>query len=191
MRSAVHIPPLTKDPLTRVSCSTWVKNTEDSNCSQKALGNCAVSTVQPASFVALPDHNGATNAASVRAIPHSVNFVWAISFRTDDSWDIRVQRPPISSQPVHPGGPLDDSPLPNCPTREITLTERDKQVLVELRRASAMALPRCAVSRYARAWAESLEGAISGHQSWAVLCRCRCHLLHADIPKRCRQELGI
>ena len=91
MRVTVQIPPLTKHPPTKVSCSTCVKNTEDSNCSQKALGNFAVSTVQPASFVALSDHKDATGAASVRAILHSVNFGWAILFRTDDSPDIRLQ----------------------------------------------------------------------------------------------------
>ena len=48
---------------------------------QKALGNCAVSTVQPASFVALSDHNGAIAAASATAIPHSVNFVSGILLR--------------------------------------------------------------------------------------------------------------
>ena len=66
---------------------------DDSNCSQTALGNCAVSTVQPASFVALSDHNDATDAASVRAIPRTVNFGCALPFRTEDSPDIRVQRP--------------------------------------------------------------------------------------------------
>ena len=81
-------PAATKHPPTKVSCSTWVKNTEVSSCSQKALGNCAASTVQPASSVALSDHNDATDAASVRAIHHSVNIVWAILFRTDDSSDI-------------------------------------------------------------------------------------------------------
>ena len=86
------------------------------------------------------------------------------------------QQPTQSSRPVHPGEPLDDSPLPNCPIR-------DKQLLTELRGASAMALLRCVVSRYGTAWAESLEGATSGHQSWAVLCRCRCRLLLAKIPK--------
>ena len=46
-----------------------------------------------------------------------------------------------------------------------------------------MALPRCVVSRYATAWAESLEGAMSGQQSWALLCPFRCRLLLAEIPK--------
>ena len=46
-----------------------------------------------------------------------------------------------------------------------------------------MALPRCIVSRYATAWAERIEEAISGHQSWAVLCRCRCRLPLAEVPK--------
>ena len=71
-----------------------------------------------------------------------------------------------SSQPVPPGEPLDDT-----------------QLLSELRLVSAMALPRCVVSRYAMAWAESLEGAMSGHQSWALLCRYRCCLLLAEIPR--------
>ena len=93
------------------------------------------------------------------------------------------QQLPQSSQPVPPGEPLDDSPLPNCSIGDVVLTGRDKYLLTELRRASAMALPRCVVSRYATAWEESLEGATSGHQSWALLCRCRCRLLRAGIPK--------
>ena len=86
-----------------------------------------------------------------------------------------------SSQPVLPGEPLDDSPLPNCTIWHIVITDRDRQLLSELRRASALALPRCVVSRYATAWAESLEGAMSGHQSWASLCRYSCRLLLAEI----------
>ena len=94
-----------------------------------------------------------------------------------------AHRSPASSQPAPPGDSLDDTPLPSCPIRDIVLIERDKQLLAELRRASAMALPRCTVSRYATAWTESLEGAISGHQSWAVLCRYRCRLLLAEVTK--------
>ena len=33
---------------------------------------------------------------------------------------------------------MDDSPLPNCSIQNIVLTDRDKQLLSELRRASAM-----------------------------------------------------
>ena len=69
--------------------------------------------------------------------------------------------------------------LPTCSIRDIAITERDKQLLADLRRASAMATPRS----YAIAWAEGLwGGAIRGHQSWAVLCRHRCRLLLAEIP---------
>ena len=46
-----------------------------------------------------------------------------------------------------------------------------------------MVIPCCVVSRYATAWAETLEEAIGGHQSWAVLYRYRCRLLLAEIPK--------
>ena len=53
------------------------------------------------------------------------------------------------------------------------------QLLAELRRASAMALSRCVVSRHATAWAESLEGTMRGRQS-----PCR-------NSEWCRQELGV
>ena len=93
------------------------------------------------------------------------------------------QYPPQKSRPVPNRRTTDDSPFPNCPIRDIVLTDRDKQLLPELRQASAMALPRCLVSRYATAWAESLQGTMSGHLSWALLCRFRCRLLLAEIPK--------
>ena len=64
---------------------------------------------------------------------------------------------------------------------------------MRIRQAAARRLPqslsgghiqRYIVSRYATAWAESLVGAISGHQSRAVLCRYRCRLLLAEIFQR-------
>ena len=114
-----------------------------------------------------------------------------ISFRTVDHLVTRMQRPrtrpPFTSllaarSQRHQVTPF-DSPLPNCPIRDIAVTERVKQLLADLRRASAMAIPRCIVSHCATAWTECLEGAISGHQSWAVLCRYRCRLLLAEVPK--------
>ena len=75
------------------------------------------------------------------------------------------------------GEPLDDSPLPNFPIRDVVLTDRDKQLVTELRRASAMALPRCVASRYSTAWAEYLEGAMSGHQSCSAATAVACSLL--------------
>ena len=71
-------------------------------------------------------------------------------------------QPPNSSRPVPPGEPPDDSPLLNCPIRDVVETESDRQLLASLRRASSMAIPRCMVSCCATAWAESLEGAMSG-----------------------------
>ena len=110
------------------------------------------------------------------------------SSKTADSPDTRMLQPPASPPLTHPPHssrlvPFDDSPLRNCPIRDIAITERDKQLLADLRRVSVMSMPRCRVSRYATAWAECLEGASSGHQSWAVLCRYRCRLLLAEIPK--------
>ena len=48
-------------------------------------------------------------------------------------------RPPEVSQPVPPGDPLGDSPVPSSPVRDIVITERDAQ-LGDLHRASAMSL---------------------------------------------------
>ena len=62
------------------------------------------------------------------------------------------------------------------------MKERDAQLLVDLRRASAMAIPRTIVSRYATTWAECPEGALTGHQYLAILCRYRCRLLRAAVP---------
>ena len=47
--------------------------------------------------------------------------------------NIIVQHPPHSSQPGPSGDPVDDSPFPDRPTRDITITERDKQLLADLR----------------------------------------------------------
>ena len=109
------------------------------------------------------------------------------SFRIADSLDTRMlphpRHPPHSSQPVPLGDPFDDSPLPELSHSGYRYHRHDKQLLADLRRASAMAIPRCIVSPHAIAWAESLEGAVSGHQSWAVLCRSRCRPLLAEVPK--------
>ena len=157
----------------------------------ESMGSCLILTVGPAWSVSPHCRGDATVAVSATATHHFGNFVlrlfsgplaaWASgrSSRRHTSIDQQVSQ---SSQPVPPGEPLGDSPLPNCTIR----TERDKYLLAELRRASAMACPRWVVSRCATAWAKSLAGGMSGHQSWALLCRHRCRLLLAD---RCRQKL--
>ena len=140
---------------------------------QKVWDNCVGSIARLVCAVALSDRSVVAGATPVRA--------------TGDTFQDRRQLDAAASGPATgqqlpqrlAGEPLDDSPLPNCPIRNVVLTDRDKQLLSELRRA----LPRCVVSRCATAWAESLEGAMSGHQSWALLCRFRCSLLLAEIPK--------
>ena len=44
-----------------------------------------------------------------------------------------------------------------------------------------MAIPWCLVSRYAAAWAESLNGALNGHQCWAILCQYRYRVVLAEM----------
>ena len=114
---------------------------------------------------------------------------------TVDNLDKRMQRPrarpPFTNlfaarRQCHQVTPSMTARFQTAPVRDIVNTERDKQLLTDLRRDSAMAIPRCIASRYATAWAENLEGAISGHQSWAVLCRYRCRL-----RLRCQKALTI
>ena len=88
----------------------------------------------------------------------------------------------ISSKPIPQEDIPDDSPLPSIAMWDIAITERHAQLLVDLRQGSAMTIPRSIVSHYATAWGESIEGALTGHQSWALLCRRRCRLLLAEVP---------
>ena len=94
-----------------------------------------------------------------------------------------LHQPLFGSQSIPQGDPFDDSPLPNSPIPDFVITERDAQLPGDLYRASAMAILRSIVSWYGMAWAESLEGALNGHQSWAILCRYHCRLLQAEVPK--------
>ena len=88
-----------------------------------------------------------------------------------------------SSQPVPPGEPLDDSPLPNCSIWNTVLTDRDKQLLSEPRRASAMALPRRVVLSIRHGLGRKSRGSHERSPVLALPCRCRCRLLLAEISK--------
>ena len=63
----------------------------------------------------------------------------------------------------------------------MTLNEQPKTALPSLRRPSALPVPRALASRYAVAWSESLDGAMHGDETWALLCRYRAKLLLADV----------
>ena len=89
------------------------------------------------------------------------------------------QLPALSPPPHTPHPPTN---FPHSPIRDFAITDSNAQLLGDFHRASAMAIPHSIVSRYATVWAESLEGALNGYQSWAILCRYRCRLLLADIP---------
>ena len=146
-------------PPTMASYCTWFRNTEDSDCSQKAWRSCAILTEPHVSPVTHSGRDDAALATSAEVILHSKTFVLAIPFQdrrqpghqdaAPDGMPVG-QQPPQRLQPVLPGDPLDDSPLPNCLTRNIVFTDRDKQLLVELRRASADGTPalRCLSSRH-------------------------------------------
>ena len=132
-------------------------------------GNCAGLVTRPASSVAPPDHSGVAGATTAEATLLSANFALGDTFQ-----DRRQPGRPAVRQTVNSLRACSQDLQENLWT-----TDRDKQLLSELRQASAMALPRCVVSRYATSWAGSIEGAMNGHQSWALLCRFRCRLVSA------------
>ena len=188
VRSAIQILPLTKHPPTAPSCTTWVKNMEDSNCFQKALDICALWTVHPAWSVALPDRVFATAAASARVIttprPSCCRFLsgqtTARTSQCSARWRARRSATSLGLTACAPGDPLDDSPLPNCPLG--TSPSRNGTS-----RASSFAGPlrwhsRDAWSLNTPRYRQILQEAMSRHQSWALLCRYHCRLLLDEIP---------
>ena len=169
--NVVQIQQPLNEPRTTASCGTWFRSTAENSPPMRVLHNCAI-TIRSRWC-----HRCSYNESDTPTRDLTVGDTFQ-DRRQPGHQDAApagsptVYHPLRSSQPVPPGDPPDDTPLPNC---------SDKQLLDDLRRASAMALLRCIVSRYATAWAESLEGAISGHQSWAVLCRRHRRLLLAEV----------
>ena len=79
----------------------------------------------------------------------------------------RMQHPaarPLSSNLLRARSRCNEA-TPSTTARFRTAPFGKSLLLAEDSRASAMALPHCIVSRFATAWAESLEKAICGHQS--------------------------
>ena len=118
------------------------RNTGDKGCSLKALRSCAVSTVHRRNFC--KRDTPISRPCRWRYLPGPT------TTRTSGSC-ARGARPPFTNlftarSRWHQDDSLDDSPLPNCPTRDIVLTERDKQLLAELRRASPQRLSLAASS---------------------------------------------
>ena len=148
-------------------------------CLQKVWDNCVGSTARLVSSVALSDRSDCNSCGSDTLL--SANFALGTPFRTDDSPDIRVQRlavRPLISNLLKARRPVPPGDLPQRqPASELYYPGRRFD---SPRQAAALRWH----SRDAwSVWAESLIGAVSGHQSWALLCRVRCRLLLAEIPK--------
>ena len=151
-------------------------------------------TVEHVCYVAPYGRGDATGAVRATATHHIGNFVLGTLFRTAGSLGIRMYL--VESRTWIPkclgarSQSLQENPWTTARCRSAPSGTSSSVIETsscpELRRASAMALPRCVVSRYATAWAESLEGAVSGHQSWALLCRCRCRPTSAEFAEAAR-----
>ena len=123
------VPTLARRQQMELSCSIIGRGTEVRCCLQTLWDNCAGLIARLASSVALSDRSGVASATTAEATLFSANFAWETLSRTDDSLGIRtlrsaVRQPVNNSLRVPPGEPLDDSPLPNCPTRDVVLTKR-------------------------------------------------------------------
>ena len=189
VRSAALLPTSIGRLLMEVSCSIWCRSTEVRCCLKTVCDNCVGSTARPVCTVAQSDRSGVAGATPAGSILLSTNFALGTGQTTarasgrSGQWSGNRAATSSELEASASRRTFGRQPLPNCPIWDVVLTDRDKPLLTKLRRASAMAFPRCVVSRYATAWAESLEGAMSSHQSWALLCHCRCRLLLAEIPQ--------
>ena len=129
----------------------------------------APTRLRPVFSVTQSGRGGVIPATSAKGIllPEISSLV--IPFRTVDNPDTRMQRPmarpPFSNIFATPSTTARPHPRPR--------SHRTRQAVT----------PQW-LSLAATAWAESLKGAITGHQSWAVLCRYRCRLLLDEVPKR-------
>ena len=126
MHSAAQTQLLTLPPVIMASCCAWDKSMVDSDCSPKAFGSCVILTVDHVCCVAPYGKGDATCAVLATAIHHFANLLLGTRFRTAGSLGIKAMQldpqMPQRSQLVPPGESLDDSPLPNCPVRNIVLT---------------------------------------------------------------------
>ena len=125
-----------------VSCSTWGRSTEVRCCLHTVWDNCADSIARLVCTAAPADHSGVAGATTGEVTLLSA--IFALGFQAVGQPGIRTQAAsgtavgqqlPQGPQPAPPGEPLDDSPLPNCSIRDVVLTDRDKQLLSELRRS--------------------------------------------------------
>ena len=110
------------------------------------------------------------DAISAAAKLLSVIFALGTPSKIDDILGVRMQRPAVRQLVSNSLRARSQYLQENIWTtaRCRTAPSRTSLLLTDTHIwASAVALPRCVVSRYATTWAESLEGAMSGHQSWA------------------------
>ena len=65
--------------------------------------------------------------------------------------------------------------------RRVSLSQLSMEMLPFLQRASALPVSRAVASRFAFAWAESLEAGLGGDATWALLCRYKSWLLLSNV----------
>ena len=137
LRSRGHQRTGLQEPLTKASCCTWFRNTGDNSSSKKALHSHVILTELPVSLVTIssrrcPRCNLCKSDSPLRDL--AVGDIFQDRRQPGHQHATAQGSPTIhqplqNSQPVPPGDPLDDSPLPNCPIWDVVLTEREKQLL--------------------------------------------------------------
>ena len=148
MRSAARLSTPIGRLLMEVSCSIWGKSTEV-RCCLKTVWDNSVGSIS--SMCALR-HNQISTVSLVwvrHSSPRTLRWGHLPGQTTAEASGRSGQRSgnrAATSSELAAREPLDDSPLPNCPDQDVVQTDRDNQLLPDLRWASAMALPRCVVS---------------------------------------------
>ena len=109
---------------------------------QESVPSCANSTVRLVFSVTQSDRDGAIDAVIAKRILQSGTSSLVTSFKTDNLGTRMLRpspRPPLTilltarSQCLQVF-PLMTGPLPNCPIRDVAISERDKQLPADLRR---------------------------------------------------------
>ena len=141
---------------------TWVENTSASHSHKKVRPSRGSLIEQHVTFGVPSGRAEETVAIIVERTPQAQDTVVGNIFKNGDSQAIetppRVSSPhllPFAHSQSHTVIPwMTDSPLPSIPIRDTVISERDAQLVGDLHRASAMAIPQSAVSRQATALKE-------------------------------------
>ena len=113
------------------------------------------------------------------------------TWSSEDAWlAAAAQNGDVAQAPgIESGDGHQPAPAPQqqrgltAPSRNLTLPPNLDEACLGISRSSAEHIPASLIPRYAVAWAECLEGLVTGDPTWSQLAKWRCRLLLCDIPR--------